>query len=111
MACYMLSMVWPPPSQQLPPETTSPQDLANIKAGSYKLPWDMITPTHRQFNPAFVARKWVLNLGARPAAVNQRGAAVGARCCRRRMRAARFCFGNGLLMPATPPFPPLHPKP
>jgi hypothetical protein len=33
------------------------QDLAAIKAGAYKLPWDMTTPTHRQFNPLYVASK------------------------------------------------------
>ena len=33
------------------------QDLENIQSGAYKLPWDMTTPSHRQFNPLFVARK------------------------------------------------------
>eukprot|EP00879_Flechtneria_rotunda_P014865 GHRR01015532.1.p1 GENE.GHRR01015532.1~~GHRR01015532.1.p1 ORF type:complete len:444 (+),score=155.17 GHRR01015532.1:980-2311(+) len=30
------------------------QDLANIKAGWYKLPWDMTTLTHRQYNPIYI---------------------------------------------------------
>ena len=33
------------------------QDLANIKSGAYKLPWDMTTITHRQYNPLFVLNK------------------------------------------------------
>jgi hypothetical protein len=39
------------------PINSPPQDLAAIKAGAYKLPWDMTTPNNRQFNPLFVARK------------------------------------------------------
>lgn len=31
------------------------QDLAAIKAGRYKLPWDMTTLSHRQYNPLHVA--------------------------------------------------------
>eukprot|EP00878_Enallax_costatus_P019970 GHUV01021087.1.p1 GENE.GHUV01021087.1~~GHUV01021087.1.p1 ORF type:complete len:502 (+),score=114.24 GHUV01021087.1:180-1685(+) len=30
------------------------QDLENIKKGLYKLPWDMTTLSHRQYNPLFV---------------------------------------------------------
>mmetsp|Transcript_13724 Transcript_13724/g.41468 ORF Transcript_13724/g.41468 Transcript_13724/m.41468 type:complete len:561 (+) Transcript_13724:174-1856(+) len=29
-------------------------DLENIKAGQYKLPWDMTTQLHRQYNPLYV---------------------------------------------------------
>jgi len=32
------------------------QDYENIKEGRYALPWDMTTPTHRQYNPVFVLR-------------------------------------------------------
>ena len=39
------------------PNLTPRQDLAAIKAGAYKLPWDMTSPTHRQFNPLYMARK------------------------------------------------------
>ncbi|GBF94272.1 S-adenosyl-L-methionine-dependent methyltransferase [Raphidocelis subcapitata] len=48
------------------------QDLANIKAGAYKLPWDMTTPTHRQFNPAFVARKAATFVGEAVETLNRR---------------------------------------
>jgi len=34
-----------------------PQDLEYIEAGYYKLPWDMTTVTHRQFNPLFMFRR------------------------------------------------------
>lgn len=30
------------------------QDLENIKNGLYKMPWDMTTLSHRQYNPLFV---------------------------------------------------------
>jgi hypothetical protein len=30
------------------------QDWEVIKAGHYKLPWDMTTPSHQQFNPLHV---------------------------------------------------------
>ena len=33
------------------------QDLKNIEAGLYKLPWDMTTVTHRQYNPFFMIRR------------------------------------------------------
>lgn len=33
------------------------QDLENIKAGRYSLPWDMVTPTHRQYNPLYALSK------------------------------------------------------
>ena len=33
------------------------QDYENIKSGAYALPWDMTTPSHRQFNPLYIARK------------------------------------------------------
>lgn len=33
------------------------QDLQNIKDGKYKLPWDMTTPSHRQYNPLFILNK------------------------------------------------------
>ena len=33
------------------------QDLAHIKAGHYKMPWDMTTLTHRQYNPLYAAAK------------------------------------------------------
>ncbi|KAK9815790.1 hypothetical protein WJX72_009506 [[Myrmecia] bisecta] len=33
------------------------QDLVHIQEGLYKLPWDMTTLTHRQYNPLFVARR------------------------------------------------------
>lgn len=33
------------------------QDLENIKRGMYKLPWDMTTIGHRQYNPLFVLNK------------------------------------------------------
>lgn len=32
-------------------------DLANIKAGVYKLPWDMQTLTHRQYNPLYIMNR------------------------------------------------------
>ena len=32
------------------------QDFKNIEAGVYKLPWDMTTPNHRQYNPVHVLR-------------------------------------------------------
>jgi hypothetical protein len=35
------------------------QDLAHIKAGDYKLPWDMTTLSHRQYNPLYAAAKSV----------------------------------------------------
>jgi hypothetical protein len=35
------------------------QDLASIKGGAYKLPWDMTTLTHRQYNPLFMLNRWV----------------------------------------------------
>jgi hypothetical protein len=35
------------------------QDLSAIKQGQYKLPWDMTTLTHQQYNPVHVARKSV----------------------------------------------------
>jgi hypothetical protein len=35
------------------------QDYRNIQEGRYNLPWDMTTPRHRQFNPLFIARKFV----------------------------------------------------
>eukprot|EP00775_Hariotina_reticulata_P007520 gene7520-7731_t len=35
------------------------QDLQNIKDGKYKLPWDMTTPSHRQYNPLFILNKSV----------------------------------------------------
>jgi ubiquinone/menaquinone biosynthesis C-methylase UbiE len=38
---------------------TYAQDFENIKAGLYKMPWDMTTPGHRQYNPLFVLRKAV----------------------------------------------------
>ncbi|KXZ46714.1 hypothetical protein GPECTOR_41g678 [Gonium pectorale] len=30
------------------------QDYANIQSGAYPMPWDMVTPNHRQYNPTFV---------------------------------------------------------
>ncbi|KAI8105187.1 hypothetical protein M9435_000357 [Picochlorum sp. BPE23] len=33
------------------------QDYENIKEGRYTLPWDMVTTSHRQFNPLYIARK------------------------------------------------------
>lgn len=33
------------------------QDLEYIKDGQYKLPWDMTTLSHRQYNPLFVLGK------------------------------------------------------
>lgn len=33
------------------------QDLDNIKSGHYKLPWDMTTLSHRQYNPLFILRR------------------------------------------------------
>lgn len=33
------------------------QDLEHIEAGHYKLPWDMTTVNHRQFNPLFMLRR------------------------------------------------------
>jgi hypothetical protein len=33
------------------------QDLEAIKQGAFKLPWDMTTVSHRQYNPLFVLRK------------------------------------------------------
>lgn len=35
------------------------QDYRNIQEGRYNLPWDMTTPRHRQFNPLYIARKFV----------------------------------------------------
>lgn len=35
------------------------QDLASIKSGAYKLPWDMTTLTHRQYNPLYMLNRWV----------------------------------------------------
>ena len=45
--------------QRLPAEAMGAyaQDLALIKEGVYKLPWDMTTLRHRQFNPAFVLQQ------------------------------------------------------
>ena len=37
-------------------------DLRNIKEGAYKLPWDMTTPGHRQFDPIFALRQAALLL-------------------------------------------------
>ncbi|KAG2447856.1 hypothetical protein HYH02_007312 [Chlamydomonas schloesseri] len=31
------------------------QDYDNIKSGAYPLPWDMTSPSHRQYSPAYVA--------------------------------------------------------
>ncbi|KXZ46690.1 hypothetical protein GPECTOR_41g654 [Gonium pectorale] len=36
---------------------TFEQDLENIRAGLYPLPWDMTTPQHRQYDPLFVLRQ------------------------------------------------------
>ena len=33
------------------------QDYENIKEGKYRLPWDMTTLTHRQFNPLYILQK------------------------------------------------------
>lgn len=33
------------------------QDLENIEAGLYKLPWDMTTVTHKQYNPFYMIRR------------------------------------------------------
>jgi hypothetical protein len=33
------------------------QDLDAIKQGAFKLPWDMTTISHRQYNPLFVLSK------------------------------------------------------
>ncbi|KAF6266375.1 S-adenosyl-L-methionine-dependent methyltransferase [Scenedesmus sp. NREL 46B-D3] len=33
------------------------QDLESIKQGAFKLPWDMTTVSHRQYNPLFVLSK------------------------------------------------------
>lgn len=33
------------------------QDLEAIKSGAYKLPWDMTTLTHRQYNPLYILSK------------------------------------------------------
>ena len=30
-------------------------DLRNVQEGLYKLPWDMTTPTHKQFNLVLAA--------------------------------------------------------
>lgn len=38
------------------------QDLENIKAGAYKLPWDMTTINHRQFNPLFALNRSMMFL-------------------------------------------------
>jgi len=35
------------------------QDLECVRAGEYRLPWDMSTPGHRQRNPVYMARKAV----------------------------------------------------
>ncbi|GLC55740.1 hypothetical protein PLESTB_001020600 [Pleodorina starrii] len=32
------------------------QDYDNIRAGYYPMPWDMVTPGHRQYNPLFALR-------------------------------------------------------
>jgi hypothetical protein len=42
--------------QFLPAEVyaTFQQDLRLIKEKKYRLPWDMTTPGHRQYNPGFV---------------------------------------------------------
>ncbi|KAI8475763.1 MAG: S-adenosyl-L-methionine-dependent methyltransferase [Monoraphidium minutum] len=48
------------------------QDLAAIKAGSYKLPWDMTTPTHRQFSPFYMARKASLFINEAVGTLNRR---------------------------------------
>lgn len=34
------------------------QDLRLIKEGAFKLPWDMTTPGHRQFNPLYIASQF-----------------------------------------------------
>jgi hypothetical protein len=34
-------------------------DLRCINEGLYKLPWDMTTPTHRQYNPFWVIQEYV----------------------------------------------------
>jgi hypothetical protein len=34
-------------------------DLRCINEGMYKLPWDMTTPTHRQYNPFWVLQQGV----------------------------------------------------
>ncbi|KIZ07181.1 hypothetical protein MNEG_0776 [Monoraphidium neglectum] len=54
------------------------QDLAAIKAGAYKLPWDMTTPTHRQFNPLYVASKATSFVGEAIGTLNRRIAQADA---------------------------------
>ena len=47
-------------------------DLRNIKEGAYKLPWDMTTPGHRQYNPLFVLRQAALYLQEAPEVLGRR---------------------------------------
>lgn len=54
------------------------QDLAAIKAGVYRLPWDMTTPSHRQFNPLFVARKTASFVGEAVGTLTRRLSEVDA---------------------------------
>lgn len=49
------------------------KDLQYIKDGKYKLPWDMTQfPTHKQFNPFYVARMTVDFCGEAVATLNRR---------------------------------------
>ena len=67
--------------QRLPAEAMGAyaQDLALIKEGVFKLPWDMTTPRHRQFNPAFVLQQGRRFVRETSNILNARTGAAGAR--------------------------------
>ncbi|WIA35683.1 hypothetical protein OEZ86_004089 [Tetradesmus obliquus] len=48
------------------------QDLEGIKQGAFKLPWDMTTITHRQYNPLFVLSKSAQFVAEGVATLNRR---------------------------------------
>jgi hypothetical protein len=65
------------------------QDLANIKAGAYKLPWDMTTIGHQQYNPFFIARQSARYISA----------AVQVLGDRSEQNRGKLPFGKSLLYP------------
>ena len=73
------------------------QDYQNIKAGLYKLPWDMTTRGHHQWNPLWVMRSAVdfvreagLTLGrCAPVVLAQR--AAGRHSTTRRVHSGTLC--------------------
>lgn len=42
---------------------TYQEDLANIQAGRYLMPWDMTTMTHRQYNPLYIMQRSAMFVG------------------------------------------------